>query len=76
MKHILSDILPDYGDRDFVLGVLSNYILDHIVKHLKEPAESDWYYEHAEYANDILKRMGGIGHNLEKFKESRGIFKK
>lgn len=73
-KHPLIDILPDYGDRDFVLGILANYVMDHIVEYLEEDSDSEWYYEHAEYANDILKQMGGSGHDLEPFKGKRGIF--
>jgi hypothetical protein len=69
-KTPLAELLPDYGDRDFVLGVLHNYVLDYCLKYIEK--NQDWYIEHAGYANDILKTLGGTGVDVEAFK-SHGV---
>lgn len=76
MKHKLEDILPDYGDRDFVLGILRGYVLDHMMKHMENSYDSDWYYQHGSYANDILQQMGGDRVEIESFKDRGGFLKK
>lgn len=65
MSTKIKDILPNFEDQDFLFGVLSDYTLKYVVAAQQEDerlaAIVQWNIEHAEYANSILKKLGGTG---------------